>query len=174
MAAPEGEGGAASRIDAALIACGRWLTYVAAAAVAAIFALVAAAVVMRYLVSEPFRFTEELSGLMLAMSVFFVMPLTVAANANIRITLLSDRLSGVAARLAWIVGELILVAFFAVFAWQAWRFYEVALRFNERSEQAQLVLAPWKLAAAIVFAFCALLALWRALRPKPPGGGSAN
>ncbi len=172
MARSQQAPGAASRIDAALIACGLWLTYVAAAAVAAIFVLVTAAVVMRYVVSEPFRFTEELSGLMLAMSVFFVFPLTIAANQNIRITLLSDRLRGPAARAAWIFAELIMVAFFAVFAWEAWKFYQAALQFNERSEQAQLVLAPWKLATAAVFALCALIALWRAFQPKPSGGGT--
>jgi TRAP-type C4-dicarboxylate transport system permease small subunit len=170
---PESEGrGAAARIEAALLAATRGLTMVAAAATAAIFAVVFAAVVMRYAVGAPFAFTEELSGLLLAMSVFLMLPLTVAANLNIRITLVTERLRGTAARLAWVFGELILLAFFAVFAWEAWKFFGLALRFKEKSEQAQLVLAPWKLAAAALFLLCALIALWRALRPPPTSEGA--
>ena len=169
---PAGEGrGAAARVEAALLAATRGLTVVAAAATAAIFVVVFVAVVMRYVAGAPFAFTEELSGLLLAMSVFLVLPLTVAANLNIRITLVTERLRGAAARLAWVLGELILLAFFAVFAWEAWKFFGLALRFKEKSEQAQLVLAPWKLAAAALFLLCAVIALWRALRPQPTNEG---
>ena len=104
----------------------------------AIFIVVLLAVGMRYVVGAPRPETEELSGLLLAMSVFLAMPLTIIANLNIRVTLVTERFSGMARGISWIAGELILVAFLLIFAKEAWTFYNTALRFSERSEQAQL------------------------------------
>lgn len=138
----------------------------------AIFVIVLLAVGMRYVVGSPFAVTEELSGLLLAMSVFLVMPLTIIANLNIRVTLVTERLTGAVRRIAWVVGELILVAFLVVFANESWKFYTTALRFNEKSEQSQLLLAPWKLATFAILAVCVVCALWRAWRPPPKTGGT--
>jgi TRAP-type C4-dicarboxylate transport system permease small subunit len=138
----------------------------------AIFCVVLLAVGMRYVVGSPLPETEELSGLLLAMSVFLVMPLTIIGNLNIRVTLVTERLAGAARRISWIVGELILLAFLAVFARETWIFYNTALRFREKSEQAQLLLAPWKLAAFVILVVCIICAAWRALRPPPRTGGT--
>jgi TRAP-type C4-dicarboxylate transport system permease small subunit len=138
----------------------------------AIFIVVLLAVGMRYVVGAPRPETEELSGLLLAMSVFLAMPLTIIANLNIRVTLVTERFSGMARGISWIAGELILVAFLLIFAKEAWTFYNTALRFSERSEQAQLALAPWKLAAFAILAVCVACALWRAWRPPPKTGGT--
>jgi TRAP-type C4-dicarboxylate transport system permease small subunit len=138
----------------------------------AIFCVVLLAVGMRYVVGSPLPETEELSGLLLAMSVFLVMPLTIIGNLNIRVTLVTERLAGAARRISWIVGELILLAFLAVFARETWIFYNTALRFREKSEQAQLLLAPWKLAAFVILVVCIICAAWRAWRPPPRTGGT--
>ena len=138
----------------------------------AIFVVVLLAVGMRYVVGSPLPETEELSGLLLAMSVFLVMPLTIIANLNIRVTLITERLTGAARRVSWIVGELILLAFLAIFARESWMFYSTAVRFREKSEQAQLLLAPWKLAAFVILLVCVAFAAWRAWRPPPKTGGT--
>ena len=91
----------------------RALAAIAAAAGAAIFAFILAAVVMRYLVAAPFRFTEELSGLLLAMMVFLAMPMALVRDLNIRVTLVTVSLPALARRVAWVASELILVAFAA-------------------------------------------------------------
>lgn len=151
---------------------GQGLLVMAGLANLAIFAIVLLAVAMRYVAGSPLPETEELSGLLLAMSVFLAMPLTIVGNLNIRVTLVTERLRGAARRIAWIAGELLLAAFLAVFAKEAWTFYQTALRFREKSEQAQLVLAPWKLAAFALLVLCLACALWRAWRPPPKTGGA--
>jgi TRAP-type C4-dicarboxylate transport system permease small subunit len=151
---------------------GHSLLILAGLANLAIFVVVLLAVGMRYVVGAPRPETEELSGLLLAMSVFLAMPLTIIANLNIRVTLVTERFAGAARRISWIFGELILVAFLVVFAKEAWTFYSTALRFSERSEQAQLSLAPWKLAAFAILVLCVACALWRAWRPPPRTGGT--
>jgi TRAP-type C4-dicarboxylate transport system permease small subunit len=172
---PLGTGtGAAARIDAATRWLCRRLAACAAVALAAIFALVMAGVVMRYVIGTPFRFTEELSGLLLAMSVILVVPMTLAEDSNIRVTLLSERLGGAAAGAVRLLAGAIVVLFFAVFAGEAWKSYELAVRFAEKSEQARLSLAPWKLATAALFGLSAAVALWRALRPPPKSDAPAG
>ena len=149
----------------------RALAAIAAAAGAAIFAFILAAVVMRYLVAAPFRFTEELSGLLLAMMVFLAMPMALVRDLNIRVTLVTDSLPALARRVAWIASELILVAFATIFAWQSWNLMEFHLRLGLRSEQARLELWPWLAVMTACVALCALVGAWKATRQPPSGGG---
>jgi TRAP-type C4-dicarboxylate transport system permease small subunit len=168
----DAQAGADQLVERWLHRLGHGLLVLAGLANLAIFVVVLLAVGMRYVVGSPLPETEELSGLLLAMSVFLVMPLTIIANLNIRVTLITERLAGAARRISWIVGELVLIAFLVVFARESWIFYTTALRFREKSEQAQLVLAPWKLAAFVILAVCVICALWRAWRPPPKTGGT--
>ncbi|MFZ9449221.1 MAG: TRAP transporter small permease [Alphaproteobacteria bacterium] len=144
---------------------------IAAAAGAAIFAFILAAVVMRYLVAAPFRFTEELSGLLLAMMVFLAMPMALVRDLNIRVTLVTDSLPALARRVAWIASELILVAFATIFAWQSWNLVAFHARLGLKSEQARLELWPWLAVMTACVALCALVGAWKATRQPPSGGG---
>ncbi|GAB4187240.1 MAG: hypothetical protein OHK0024_27720 [Thalassobaculales bacterium] len=156
-----------ARIDAAALAAARALAVLAAAAVAAIALLTVAAVVMRYALGAPFRFSEELAGLLLASAAFLGMPLAVAAELNIRVTLLSDRLRGPWRRGAWVLGQAVLVAFGLVFLVEAWKLAGFTAMLNLRSEQARLPLAPWMYGMVGAVSLTVALAAWRALRPPP-------
>jgi TRAP-type C4-dicarboxylate transport system permease small subunit len=149
----------------------RALAAIAAAAGAAIFAFILAAVVMRYLVAAPFRFTEELSGLLLAMMVFLAMPMALVRDLNIRVTLVTDSLPALARRVAWIASELILVAFATIFAWQSWNLVAFHARLGLKSEQARLELWPWLAVMTACVALCTLVGAWKATRQPPSGGG---
>lgn len=154
-------------IDRALLLVSRGLLAVSAAACAGILGLVLAAVVMRYAVAAPFRFTEELSGLLLSAMAFCALPFAMAGNANIRVTLVTERLPPAARRLAWVAGQAIMVAFCAIFAWEAWGIAEFTLRLNLSSEQARLPLAPWTMVMPAMLALTGFIAAWAALRPPP-------
>jgi len=154
-------------VDRGLLLVSRGLLAVSAAACAGILGLVLAAVVMRYAVASPFRFTEELAGLLLSAMAFLALPFAMATNANIRVTLVTERLGGTARRFFWVVGQAIMVAFCAIFAWESWGIAEFTLQLNLMSEQARLPLGPWALLMPAGFAFTALVAAWVALRPPP-------
>jgi TRAP-type C4-dicarboxylate transport system permease small subunit len=160
--------GTVERIDRALDLLARGIAAIGTAAVAGIFGLVLTAVVMRYAVSAPFRFTEELAGLFLVSSVFLTLPLTLTARSNVRVTVLSDRLTGPWRRLAWIAGQGVLVAFGAVFAWEAWRMLSLTTRLNLMSEAARLPLWPFVAAMTASAALVAAIGAWQAFRPPPP------
>lgn len=158
------------RLDAAVLFVARVLATLAAAAVASMAAIVVASVVMRYALGAPFRFSEELAGLLLAMAAFLAMPLTVAADLNIRVSLLVDRVPGPTRRGLFVFSQLILLAFGIVFLVEAWKLAEFTLARNLKTEQARLVLAPWMIVMAAAIALVSLLAVWRALRPPPAPG----
>ncbi|MEM8664729.1 MAG: TRAP transporter small permease [Pseudomonadota bacterium] len=160
-------------VDAALLFLSRTLAALGAAATAGIFALVLSAVVMRYGVGAPFRFTEEFSGLLLAASVFLTFPLTVAAHKNIRVTLLADRTGGVLRRGLWITGQLVLLAFAAVFAFEAYKSTEFTLRLNLATDVARVPLGPFMVVMTGAMVAVALIAAWQLLRP-PPDKPDAN
>jgi TRAP-type C4-dicarboxylate transport system permease small subunit len=121
--------------------------------------------------AAPFRFTEELSGLLLAMMVFLAMPMALVRDLNIRVTLVTDSLPALARRVAWIASELILVAFATIFAWQSWNLVAFHARLGLKSEQARLELWPWLAVMTACVALCALVGAWKATRQPPSGGG---
>lgn len=154
-------------VDTGLLLISRGLLALSAAACAGILGLVLAAVVMRYAVAAPFRFTEELAGLLLSAMAFLALPYAMAANANIRVTLATDRLGPVARRIFWVIGQAIMVAFCAIFAWEAWNIADFTLRLNLMSEQARLPLGPWVALMPAALAVTGLIAAWVAFRPPP-------
>jgi TRAP-type C4-dicarboxylate transport system permease small subunit len=158
----------AARIDRAILAIARALAAVAAAAVAAMAALTVSAVVMRYGVGAPFRFTEELAGLMLVLAAFLAMPWVLATHANIRVTLVSDRLGGPWRRVAWVAGQAVLVAFVAIFFRDALADARFTQKLALKSEVARIPLAPFVWAMTGAVGLTAAIAAWQALRPPPP------
>ena len=147
--------------------CGA-LAAVGAAALAGIFVLVLAAVVMRYGWGRPFSFTEELSGLLMTVAVFTLLPATVLRESHIRVTLLSERMAGARARLLFVVAQAVLVAFCAVFLREAWAIAEFTAQLNLMSEQSRLPLAPFMVLSTAAVALAGVAGAWRALRPLPP------
>lgn len=163
------------RADRAILAVTRWVAWLGALAVAGIFVLVFSSVVMRYLFQAPFRFTDELAGLLLGTAIFLCLPYMIASHEAIRVTLISDRLPGWGRRIAHWLAQAILLAFGIVFAWEAWDVIAFTLRLNLMTEQARLPLGPFLILMTVAFAMVAALGAWRLFRPPPePGTGSGR
>jgi TRAP-type C4-dicarboxylate transport system permease small subunit len=150
----------------------RGLLALSAAACAGITGLVVLAVLMRYAVGAPLRETEELSGLLLCTLAFLALPAVMARHDNIRVTLVTDRLSGLPRRIAWVLAQAVAVAFCAIFALEAWNIAEFTLRLGLRSEQSRLPLAPFVLLLPASMALVGAIAAWQALRPPPETSGA--
>ena len=122
-----------------------------AAAIAGIFLLVLSSVVMRYLVQAPFRFADELAGLLLGVALFLTLPLVLWRGDHIRVTLLSDRLHGLPGRIVTGLGWIVLIAFAGIFLRDAWAIAEFTSRLGLLSEQSRLPLAPflWMTVASV-------------------------
>ena len=158
-------------LDKLLRAVAGALAGVGAAALAGIFVLVLVAVVMRYVWGRPFAFTEELSGLFMTLAVFTLLPSVVLREINIRVTVISERLPARAQRVLFVVGQLLLLAFCAIFVREAWGIYEFTAKLNLMSEQSRLPLAPFLLVSTVSVIAAGLAGAWRAFRPIQPQAG---
>ena len=166
-------GRAGELIERALRIMAGALAGVGAAALAGIFLLVLAAVVMRYVWGRPFGFTEELSGLLMTLAVFTLLPSTVLGEINIRVTILSERLPAVGQRLLFLLGQLLLLVFCAVFVYEAWGIYEFTAKLGLLSEQSRLPLAPFLFIGTLAVAAAGVAGAWRAVRPTRPHSDEA-
>ena len=156
------------RVGRLLDVLSRGLAALAAACVAAMAAIVGAAVVMRYAAGAPFRFTEELAGLLLGATAFLALPHAIVAERSIRVTLVAERLPPLARRAAWVAAQAVFVAFAAIFAVEAWAIASFTMMLDLRTDLARLPLTPFMLGATGLVALAGALAAWRALMP-PPG-----
>ncbi len=156
------------RVETALRMMAGALAGVGAAALAGIFVLVLAAVVMRYVWGRPFAFTEELAGLFMTLAVFTLLPSTVLREINIRVTVVSERLPSGLGLGVFLVGQLILLAFCWVFVQEAWGIYEFTAKLKLMSEQSRLPLAPFLLVSTVAMGAAGVAGAWRAVRPVRP------
>jgi TRAP-type C4-dicarboxylate transport system permease small subunit len=145
----------------------RALAALGAACVAAMAALVVLAVAMRYALGAPFGFTEELAGLLMVSAVFLGLPFVLATHAHIRVGLVSDRTGGWLRRVFWVLGQLVFLAFAAVFFRDALADARFTLMLNLRSEVARIRLAPFVIGMAGGVGVAGLVAAWQMLRPPP-------
>ena len=166
-------GRAGDLIERALRLVAGALAGIGAAALAGIFLLVLAAVVMRYVWGRPFGFTEELSGLLMTLAVFTLLPSTVLGEINIRVTVISERLPALGQRLLFLLGQLLLLVFCAVFVYEAWGIYAFTAKLGLLSEQSRLPLAPFLLIGTVAVAAAGIAGAWRAIRPTRPHSDEA-
>ena len=150
------------------------LAAVGAAALAGIFVLVLGAVLMRYVWGRPLAFTEELSGLLMTVAVFTLLPATVLREAHIRVTLVSERLRGLPARGLFVLAQAVLVAFCVLFLREAWAISAFTAQLNLMSEQSRLPLAPFLYLSPASVALAGVAGAWRALQPLAPATGTTE
>lgn len=144
------------------------LAAVGALSLAGIFVLVFASVLMRYVLGRPFDFTEELSGLLMTLAVFTLLPATVLKEVHIRVTVLSGLTHGVLQRSLFVIGQLVLLAFCVLFVREAWAIAEFTYNLNLKSEQSRLPLAPFLMLTTVGMGLAGVAGLWRTLRPIAP------
>jgi TRAP-type C4-dicarboxylate transport system permease small subunit len=144
------------------------LAAVGACSLAGIFVLVFASVLMRYVLGRPFDFTEELSGLLMTVAVFTLLPATVLKEVHIRVTVFSGLTQGALQRSLFVIGQLILLTFCVLFVREAWAISEFTYNLNLKSEQSRLPLAPFLMLATAGMGLAGVAGLWRTLRPIAP------
>ena len=140
------------------VACGMTMT-----------TFVVLASVMRYFVGSPFRFTEELVGLLFVSVAFLGLPWATMHNRHLRITLIPDKLPAVVRRVTDLLASLLVLAFCVIFAVQSWEFASFSLMLNARSDMGGIPLAPWMMLMPAACAAAGVGVLVRRLRGPMPG-----
>ncbi|ROP99476.1 TRAP-type C4-dicarboxylate transport system permease small subunit [Stella humosa] len=129
--------------------------------------------VMRYFVGAPFRFTEELVGLLFVAVAFIGLPWATLHNRHLRITLIPDKLPPAVRRITDKVAALLVIVFCAVFAAQSWEFAAFSLSLNARSDMGGIPLFPWMALMPIMCAAAGIGMLVRWVRGPSPDDDEA-
>ena len=138
------------------------LLHVATAAGILLTAFVALSSFMRYLMGQPFPFTEELVGLLFVAFVFLALPGATVRRRHIEVTLVTDLLSARLRRGARALGHVLVVVFCVWYGRYAWDFIALSSQLGSRSDIGGLLLWPWMalMLVAPVLMTLAVLALW--------------
>lgn len=128
----------------------RWLRHVfvlmavlATTACVIIIALVGASVTMRHMAHAPFRFTEELVGLLMTAAFFLALPLVTLNAKHVRVQVLVASLPAREARWLSILAGAFGVVFAFWFFWLCIPWFEFAYQRNIKTEAARLLMYPW-------------------------------
>ncbi len=119
------------------------MAILAALAGAAIVGLIGASVVMRHFANAPFRFTEELVGILMTAAFFLALPLVTLRSEHVRIQVLVSVLpTGIRCAVA-VFANLLGLIFCLWFLWLALPWFEFAFQRSIRTEVARLLMYPW-------------------------------
>ena len=133
----------ASRVEKLLAPAFVAMAVVAALAGGAIVVLIGASVTMRYFAFAPFRFTEELVGLLMTAAFFLALPLATLRVEHVRVLVLVSALPNRAAWLLSILAALFGAAFCLWFLALCLPWLEFAFDRNIKTEVGRLLMYPW-------------------------------
>jgi TRAP-type C4-dicarboxylate transport system permease small subunit len=163
-----------ARLDTIIGSITRVMVYAATAAGALLCAFVALAAFMRYFVSAPFAFTEELVGLLFSAMVFLALPYCTYAGRHIRVTLLTDHLPPAWRAGSAVASTMLTILVCAAFGWIAFDFAATSYALGARSDFARLPLWPWMAMMPLACLVMAIAALLRAGRPDEQASEGAG
>ena len=138
-----GHFGALRRIEGILAPVFAAMAVLAAIAAGFIVCLIGASVTMRYLAYAPFRFTEELVGLLMTAAFFLALPLVTLRAEHVRVLVLVVSLPDRAARRVSSAAAILGAAFCLWFFSLCLPWLEFALDRNIKTEVGRLLMYPW-------------------------------
>ena len=134
---------AAIRIEKLLAPVFSAMAVLAALAGGAIVVLIGASVTMRYFAFAPFRFTEELVGLLMTAAFFLALPLATLRVEHVRVLVIVSALPERAARPVSILAALFGTAFCLWFLALCLPWLEFAFDRSIKTEVGRLLMYPW-------------------------------
>lgn len=139
------------------------LLFVATLAAILVTGFVALSAIMRYVLGQPFSYTEELVGLLFATMVYLSLPYCTLHGRHIEVTIITDRFSAAGRRWCERASAALVLLFCGWYGSFAWEFVAVSWRLNAKSDMGGIVLWPWmaSMLAACVLIAAAVMARWR-------------
>ena len=165
----------AERAEALLSPVLRGLAVLATLAGVAIVGLIGASVAMRHVANAPFRFTEELVGLLMTAAFFLAMPLVTLRAEHVRVRIAVNALPPRHARRAAVAAALLGAIFCAWFMALTLPWLEFAVDRRIKTDVARLLMYPWMALLPASLFLTGLAFLVRIARPdEPPARGAAK
>ena len=151
------------------------LLYIATGAGMLVTVFVALSSIMRYVLGQPFAYTEEVVGLLFATMVFLSLPYCTMHRRHIEVTIIPDRFPPAVRRWSERVSALLVLLFCGWYGSFAWEFVALSWRLHARSDIGGITLWPWmaSMLAGCILIGAAVLARWR-IGLLPQGEGSSG
>lgn len=130
----------------------RFLAVISALAVAAITTIICTSVIMRRVANSPLFYAEELVGLLLAVTLFFALPLVTMRGEHIRVTLLANYLKKKGKAYLGFFGGFVGLGFLGWLIWESIEWMSFAIRLNLKTEATSIPLVPWM--SIVPFSLC--------------------
>ena len=140
---PDGPRNVAERIGDVLEPVLVALAVIAAVAGCAIVVLIGASVTMRYFAFAPFRFTEELVGLLMTAAFFLALPLATYRAEHVRVLVIVSSLPDAARKWVRRLSAIFGAAFCLWFLALCLPWLEFAIDRNIKTEVGRLLMYPW-------------------------------
>jgi len=119
------------------------LAIVATLAGVLIVALVGTSVAMRHIAHAPFRFTEELVGLLMTAAFFLALPLVTLDTQHVRVQILVNSLPPRVERWVSVAAAVFGFLFAVWFFWLCLPWFEFAYLRSIKTEVGRLLMYPW-------------------------------
>lgn len=121
----------------------RILTVISVITSVSITGIICLSVVMRRLANSPLYYAEELVGLLLAVTLFFALPLVTLRRDHIRVTLLANNLSNRGKQYLDIFAGIVGLSFLCWLLYECIEWMSFAVRLNLKTEASSIPLVPW-------------------------------
>lgn len=135
-----------------LLHLARFLAVISALAIASITTIICVSVIMRRVANSPLFYAEELVGLLLAVTLFFALPLVTLRGDHIRVTLLANQLQKRGRAYLGLVGGMVALAFLGWLIFESVEWMAFAIRLGLKTEATSIPLVPWM--AIVPFSLC--------------------
>ena len=130
----------------------RFLAVISALAIGSITTIICVSVIMRRVANSPLFYAEELVGLLLAVTLFFALPLVTLSGDHIRVTLLANQLKKRGRIYLGLVAGLVVLAFLGWLIYESVEWMAFAIRLGLKTEATSIPLVPWM--AVVPFSLC--------------------
>lgn len=142
-----------------------------------IVVLVATSVTMRHVALAPFRFTEELVGLLMTAALFLALPLATLNAEHVRVQILVHSLPQRISRWFGVAAGIFGVVFALWFCWLCLPWFEFAYQRSIKTEVGRLLMYPWMAVLPVSMLLTSVAFAIRAIdiqpsspqQPEPPG-----
>lgn len=155
------------KTETGLLFFARFLAVISALAIGSITTIICVSVIMRRVANSPLFYAEELVGLLLAVTLFFALPLVTLQGDHIRVTLVANQLHKRGKAYLGLIAGLVALAFLGWLIFESVEWMAFAIRLNLKTEAASIPLVPWMAvvpfslgitAFGVVVQFCQALA----------------
>ena len=131
------------KTETGLIYVARFLAVISALAIGSITTIICVSVIMRRVANSPLFYAEELVGLLLAVTLFFALPLVTLRGDHIRVTLLANQFRKHGKTYLGLVAGLVVLTFLGWLIFESLEWMAFAIRLGLKTEATSIPLVPW-------------------------------